>query len=430
MEPKNKNVSRRRFIHNSTLAAATITSFNVLPSKNARAAEPIKVGLIGCGGRGRGAAQNCLRAAEGVQIVSLGDIFPDRIKRAQNELSQRDNPVDEGQCFLGWDAYKKVLQTDIDYVILATPPIFRPFMLEAAVNAKKHVFMEKPAAVDPPGIRKIIAAGEKAKKTGLSIVAGTQRRHHETYIETIKRIQDGAIGDIHFARAFWCGGPIGFLDKRPEWSDVEYQIRNWYHFLWLSGDHIVEQHVHNLDVINWVLGKKHPEKAYAVGGRAWQERGNIWDHHAVNFEYDNGVHMISMSSQTPRPGDNYRVQESVHGTKGFSNCSNYISGPNKWKFEGEHMGGSEYIQEHTDLIASIRKGEPLNEAENVACSTMTAIMGRMAGYQNKEMSWNEAINSNEILADPEKITLGPNELAPVAIPGGKKYTGEEGWKPG
>ncbi len=418
-----KDRSRRSFMKNGAITAAGITAFNVLSSKDARAQAPIKVGLIGCGGRGRGAAMNSLQSSDNVKITALSDIFPEKIELAKKELAKMDNTVDDDQCFLGFKSYKDLVKTDVDYVILATPPCYRPETLEAAVAAKKHVFMEKPAAVDPPGIRRIIAAGKKAKRLGLSIAAGTQRRHQEEYIETIGRIHDGAIGEIVNAQAFWCGGPIGFGDQKPGMTDIEWQIRSWYHFLWLSGDHILEQHVHNIDVINWIMGA-HPVKAFAVGGCAWQERGNIWDHHAVEFEYPNGMRMFSLCSQYQRP--NSRVQEAVQGTKGQSNCSNWIkSGSSEWKSKKK---GAPYVQEHTDLIASIRSGSLINESRNVAESTMTAMMGRMAGYTGKEYNWDMAYNSDEKY--PIYYELKNIDLPNTAVPGGKKYTGDEGWKPG
>lgn len=426
MPSRQKDLSRREFVKRGAMATATVTAFNVLKSPQARAAAPIRVGLIGCGGRGKGAATDAMKAAEDVEVVALADIFKDRVESARKLLAdQMDVTVDRDMCFLGWDAYEKVLQTDVDYVILATPPVFRPPLLTAAVEAKKHVFMEKPAAVDAPGIREIMRAGRRAKSLGLSIVAGTQRRHQKHYVETIRRIHDGAVGEIVAARAYWCGGPIGFHKREPDWSDMEYQIRNWYHFLWLSGDHIVEQHVHNLDVVSWAMGGMHPVKAFGYGGRAWQKRGNIWDHHTVDFEFENGVHLSSMCRQIANCAGN--VSEFVVGTKASSNCANWIGGRGReWKFEGESP--NPYVQEHADLIESIRKGEPLNEAQNVAESTMTAIMGRMAEHSGQVLTWEEALKSDEKLG-PDKPTLGPVKLRPVAVPGGKEYAGE-GWIPG
>lgn len=421
--------NRRNFLKQSAIAATAVSTVHILTSKSARAARPIKVGLIGCGGRGKAAAENAIRAAmdmnDEVQITALADVFPQKIKEAKERLAKSENMVNDDLCFTGFDAYKKIMETDVDYVILTTPPVFRPQMLEAAVAAGKHVFMEKPAAVDSPGIRRIIAAGESAKKKGLTIVAGTQRRHEASYVDTVKRLQDGAIGAILSARAVWCTGCIKFTEKKSEWSEMEYQIRNWYHFLWLSGDHLVEQHVHNLDVISWVLGK-YPVRAYGQGGRAWQQRGNIWDHHQVDYTYGNGIHLMSMASQIERPDS--KVEEWVIGDKGVSNCKDWIqwNDGKSWKWEGRYT--NPYIQEHADLIDSIRHEKGINEAESCAKSTMVAILGRMAEYSGRDLTWDEAFQSDETLGLPDdEYKLGPMPLRPVPVPGGMPYTGKEGW---
>ena len=431
MGRETNRVTRRDFVKRGAILTASVSAFNILSTEKARAAVPIRIGLLGCGGRGRGALDNVMRAArealklDNVNVVALADFFADKIETAQNDLSEKwDTKIEAKNCFTGVECYKQLLDTDINYVMLCTPPVFRPPTLEAAVEAGKNIFMEKPAGVDPPGIRQVVAAGEKAKEKGLSIAAGTQRRHQKPYVETIKRIHDGAIGDIVAAQAYWCGGPIGFKKREPGWTDFEDQVRSWYHYLWLSGDHVVEQHVHNLDVINWVMGD-HPVHAFGLGARGWQERGNIWDHHAYHFQYENGVQLLSMCTQYPRVDS--RVNEFVQGTKGVSNCSNWIKGDSEWRFKGDSV--DPYIQEHADLIDSVQKGEPINEARNVAFSTMTAIMGRMAGYSARELTWDEAYNSNETVGLKE-YKLGPVELPPVAVPGGEKYTGEEGWNPG
>ncbi|MFB3789495.1 MAG: Gfo/Idh/MocA family oxidoreductase [bacterium] len=419
-------VTRRDFVKRGAIATATVTAFNILPSPDARAQAPIRVAMIGCGGRGKGALKEVLNADKNVRFTVLADILPDRLEEAKQVLIQMDHPVDKIETFVGFKAYQEVVKADVDYVILTTPPCYRPEILEAAVEAKKNVFMEKPAAVDPPGIRRIIAAGEKAKSLGLSIAAGSQRRHQADYIETIKRLHDGAIGDIMNLQVFWCGGPIGFRPRTPNMTDLEWQIRNWYHFGWLSGDHIVEQHVHNIDVANWVM-KTHPVKAYGCGGRAWQQRGDIWDHHAVHFEYPNGVSMLSMAGQHPRPEKFSRVEERVQGVKGQSNCRDWIkSGNREWKYDKDVT--NPYVQEHIDLIASIRNNKPVNEAYNIATSTMTAIMGRIAEYTGREVTWDEAYNSNEKY--PIYYSLENIEAAPVPIPGGEKYSEDAGWQPG
>ncbi|MBN2329933.1 MAG: Gfo/Idh/MocA family oxidoreductase [Candidatus Omnitrophica bacterium] len=416
---------------NGTAAAAAATAFSVLPSKNARAQKPITVGVIGCGGRGRGAMINSIQSCEDVQIKFICDILPDRIAKAKEELAKLDRPTNI-EVFQGFKAYQEAVKMDVDYVILATPPCYRPETLEAAVEAKKNVFMEKPAAVDPQGIRRIIAAGDKASTLGLNIAAGTQRRHSIAYQEAIQRIHEGAIGDIMNAQVFWCGGPIGFGDKKPGMTDLEWQMRSWYHFGWLSGDHIVEQHVHNLDVINWIMGG-HPVKSFGSGGCGWQERGDIWDHHAIHFEYENGTSILSMASQHPRKTS--RVDERVQGVKG--RCYTAQNGPwrildakgkEMWKFSGEHHNELPYIQEHADLIQCIRSGDYINEAKNVAESTMTAILGRMAEYSGEEMTWDQAYQSDERYPIYYELRDLPAEKIPV--PGGEPYDVNAGWKPG
>ncbi|MBI4583338.1 MAG: Gfo/Idh/MocA family oxidoreductase [Planctomycetes bacterium] len=372
-----------------------------------------KVGLIGCGGRGTGAANDNLKAY-GTEIVAVADLFPEKAEGAARSFK-----VPKEKAFSGFDAYRKLLETDVDIVLLATPPHFRPEHLEAAVNAKKHVFMEKPVAVDPVGVRRVIAAGEKAKELGLSIVAGTQRRHQLSYLETVKRIQDGAIGDLVAGRCYWCQGSL-WVAKRVvgtpsgSWSDTEWMVRNWLYFTWLSGDHIVEQHIHNLDVMNWFLGS-HPVRARGMGGRQVRtdsEFGNIFDHHAIDFEYPNGVHIFSMCRQIDGCWND--VSEHVVGTKGRSNCGDEIAGQNPWRFPGG--GQNPYVQEHADLLESIRHGKPINEARQVAESTLTAIMGREASYTGKVIVWEELMKS-DLRLGPEKYEFGPFPVEPVARPG-------------
>lgn len=423
-------LTRRNFVAKSAASAASITAFSVLKSKDARAATPIKVGVVGCGGRGKGAMEDAIRSHEGLKITAIADLFPRKIKQAQERLAKFDQSVDEANCFTGWEGYKHVIASDVDYVILSTPPVFRPMMLNAVIDAGKHCFMEKPAAIDAPGIRGILKAYEKAKAKKICIAAGTQRRHNGEYNETIKRIQDGAIGNVIAFYVYWCGGPIGFSEKTDDITEMEYQIRNWYHYQWLSGDHIVEQHVHNLDVALWTMGEgSHPAKAVSVGGRSWQERGDIWDHHAVDYEFDNGVHISSYCEQ--QPGDFSRVHEIVRGAKGTSNCRNWINTEGKnWTLDKKFQ--KDYVQEHADLVAAITGGGYINEAKNVAYSTLTAIMGRMAGYEAREVSWDEALKSNQTLGLHDKYEdykLGPVPARPVVIPGGKPYDKNIGWVP-
>ena len=414
-------ISRRDFIKGSAASAALITAGTMGLASGAWTAgsDVIKVGVIGCGGRGSGAALDCLNADPGIKIVALGDLFKDRVDglfgrlTGDDKLKDRLNLTPE-RCFTGFDAYQKVIASGVDMVILASPPGFRPTHVEAAVNAGKHVFMEKPVAVDAPGVRKVMAAGELAKTKKLGIVTGTQRRHSLNYVETMKRIHEGAIGDIIAAQAYWNQGGLWNHARKPEWTDMEWQIRNWLYFTWLSGDHIVEQHVHNLDVVNWAM-QAHPAKAVGLGGRQVRTDpayGHIFDHFTIEYEYPNGARMMSMCRQIDGCCNN--VSERVAGTKGSSNCSGMIRGATEWKYEGPSP--SPTVQEHADLITSIRDGKPLNEAQRIAESVLTAIMGRMSAYTGQEITWEQALNSQEDLT-PAKLELGPIAVPPVAVPG-------------
>jgi predicted dehydrogenase len=321
------------------------------------------------------------------------------------------------RCFTGFDGYQKLLAVpDVNYVILATPPHFRPVQLKAAIEAGKHVFVEKPVAVDGPGVRLVMEAGELAKKKGLGIAAGTQRRHMRSYNETIKRIQDGAIGELVYGRCYWNGGVIWVIERKPEWSDMEWQLRNWNYFTWLGGDHIVEQHVHNLDIMNWVIGT-HPIKALAMGGRQARPNenyGHIYDHFAVEYEYPNGVRMFSQCRQMDHCES--KVEEAIVGLKGTSNCKDWIrvTGGQNWRLREQDV--NPYQQEHTDLINSIRGGQPINEAQAIAESTLTGIMGRESAYSGQSIEWEQALNSKTRLG-PEKYDFGKVPFPEVPIPG-------------
>ena len=418
----NDGMSRREFLAKSAAAAVLVGAGPMLIGQGAHAAgsDVIRVGLIGCGGRGTGAANDCLAGGgDGVKIVALGDLFKDRLDGCFNNLtgngkikSQVD--ISKDRCFVGFDAYQKVINCGVDYVILATPPGFRPTHFKAAIEAGKHVFMEKPVAVDGPGVRMVIAAGELAKQKKLGVVAGTQRRHQANYVETMKRIHDGAIGELVSAQCYWNQGGLWNHGRKPEWSDMEWQVRNWLYFTWLSGDHICEQHVHNIDVINWAM-QAHPIKCVGMGGRQVRidpAYGHIFDHFAIDFEYPSGARLMSMCRQIDGCAGN--VSERVEGTKGTSNCANFIGGASEWKFEGDVPPATH--QEHKDLIDSIRAGKPLNEAQRIAESCLTAIMGRMSTYTGQEITWDQALNSKEDLM-PAKLEFGPLPVAEVAVPG-------------
>lgn len=417
------SINRRDFLKASAITAAGAAILGAGNYAWAQGSDKIRIGVIGCGGRGGGAAMDAMHSSDNVEIVSMGDLFRDRLDGAFNGLKNNvaNNPdlqkkfkVTPETTFVGWDAYLDVINSGVDMVILATPPGFRPMHLKAAVDAGKHVFMEKPVAVDAPGIRMCLQAAEDAKRKNLGIVAGTQRRHQAPYVATIQRIHDGAIGEIVSAQCYWNQGGLWSHQRQPEWTDMEFQLRNWLYYTWLSGDHICEQHVHNIDVINWAIGA-HPVRAVGMGGRATRTEpiyGHIFDHFTVEYEYPNGARLMSMCRQIDGCADN--VSERVAGTKGSSNCSGMIRGQEDWKFEGE--ANSPYVQEHTDLIASIRAGKPINEGQQVAESVLTAIMGRMSAYTGQEVTWEMALNSEENLM-PDKLEFGPMPTPPVAVPG-------------
>lgn len=450
--PEAASLSRRQFLKNTSTAVVGVAATAGLPfiqTSHAAPDDPIRIGLIGCGGRGTGAVLDALGAttkviypdagyhtedvAEGarvsrkdVTVVALCDVFPDRLNTCRQQLKKLGTDIPDEKCFTGFEGYKQLLALpDVNYVIQATPPHFRPQHLLDAIKAGKHVFMEKPAAVDPHGVRMVLEAGALAKEKNLGIVAGTQRRYRRTYMQTVKRLQDGAIGEIHTARAYWNGGVIWVVERQPGWSDMEWQLRNWNYFTWIGGDHIVEQHVHNLDVINWVLGT-HPIKAYGMGGRQARQHpihGHIYDHFAVEFEYPNGVRMFSQCRQMH--GCEGRVGEGFTGTKGTA-----------WLADGTNIilpkGGSvfrtrssedanPYHQEHEDLIASIRAGKPINAAQAVAETTLTGIMGREAAYSGQTIEWDEACKSSMKLG-PAEYSFGPLPFPAVAAPGQYKFT--------
>jgi myo-inositol 2-dehydrogenase / D-chiro-inositol 1-dehydrogenase len=397
-------VSRRDFLRSSSLlAGAAVVSFPAVVQ--AQAKQPLNAVVIGMGGRGGGAGNDFREAAKivGVEakIVATADLFPEAAIRGVREYG-----VEESKCFSGFDGYKKALEVPgVNYAIIATPPGFKPPIFKACIEAGKHVFTEKPVAADGPGCRIMYAAGEEAAKKGLKVAAGTQRRHQAGYIETIKRLQDGAIGDIVTLRVYWVnGGPIWHRGDHGD-TALERQIRNWYHYIWLCGDHICEQHVHNLDIANWVMGDQHPTRCWGQGARQQLEgkSGEIWDNFAVEFEYAGGVHMYSYCGQINRKGSP-GVDEFVYGTKGTAKPSGSISvkGGDRWRASLKLESGNPYVQEHVDLIKAIQNGTELNETKNVTDSTLTAIMGREAAFSGDWVEWDAVLNS--------KFQYGPELL--------------------
>jgi len=380
----------------------------------------LKAGVIGCGGRGSGAAINFLSAGPSLQIVALGDTFQDRVDSCREKiLKEKGQEVPVENCFVGFDAYQKVIDAGVDIIILATPPYFRPEHLAAAVQAKKHVFSEKPVCVDPVGARSVMATAQKAKGMDLNIVTGTQRRHQRDYVANWQQVAQGAIGDIVGGNVYWNGGKLWHRDPNASWSEMEYMIRNWVNWTWLSGDHIVEQHVHNLDVMNWFTGS-HPVKAVGFGSRLRRITGDQYDNFSVDFSFENGIHVHSMCRQIN--GCVNSVSERMQGSKGATNCQNTIldlAGTEIWKYDypldsdgkpGRRVSVDPYVQEHIDLVTAIRKGQVINEAENTAISTMVAIMGRISAYTGKETTYEEMMNSD--------LKLGPKvfDWGPVDIP--------------
>lgn len=386
-------VSRRQFLRNTTLVAASAAAAASFPSiLHAQSKKTLNAVVLGVGGRGSGAGNDFREAAKQVgiegKIVAAADIFPDAANRAKDTFGL---PAD--RCFSGFDGYRKALEVPgVDYAILAAPPGFRPSHFKACIEAGKHVFMEKPVACDSPGCRVMYKAAELSKQKGLKVAAGTQRRHQNSYIETIKRIKGGDIGDVVTLRAYWVnGGPIWHRGDRGS-TDLEKQINNWYHYIWLSGDHICEQHVHNLDVCNWIMGA-HPVRCWGMGARQQltNKSGEIWDNFAVEYEYENGVRMYSYCGQIKR--DWASVSEAVHGTKGWANPGGSVNpkGGQAWRFRGDNP--NPYVQEHVHLIKAILEDTELNEAAQVTDSTLTAIMGREAAYSGALAEWDKVLNS-------------------------------------
>ena len=416
-------VSRRDFIKSSTaisLAALASGASKVF----AAGSDKIRLGIIGCGGRGTYDSINCANSSDDVEIVAMGDLFKDRLdntlKKLKDNLGEKIK-VTADTCFVGFDAYKKVLACDIDMVILTSPPHFRPKHLQAAIEAGKHIFMEKPVAVDPLGVRSVIASSELADKKKLTIVAGTQMRRIAHLVAVMKRIHNGDLGEILAGQCVRTGEGMlkwGPKERQPDWSDMEWQVRRWLFFTWLSGDFIAEQHIHNLDIINWALNS-HPVKCMGMGGRqvrTGSEYGNVFDHFSVEYEYPNGVRIVYMGGQID--GCSVRCDQRLVGTKGsvymdFANA--IIKGRNPFGYEGPSPDPC--ILQHADQIAAIRQGRMLNEGRRIAESSLTAIMGRMSTYTGRALKWDWVMNASELDLTPDKYEFGDLPVRPVAVPG-------------
>lgn len=439
MESKSE-LSRRRFISKTAIAAAgTFGAAQILTAcsgdskkeillpellNSAPDGKVLKAGLIGCGGRGTGAAINFLDAGPNLQIVALGDVFQDRLDLCRAELKAAKNvEIPDEKCFLGFDNYEKVIDSGVDIVLLCTPPHFRPQHVEAAVKAGKHIFMEKPCAVDPVGARSVMVSSERAKQKGICIVSGTIRRVQKDFMETWRRVQNGAIGEIVSAHIIRNGGSLWVINRQPGMSDMEYMLRNWANFCWLSGDHIVEQFIHEVDVMNWYIGKN-PVKAMGWGGRQRRVTGDQYDFFSVEYLYDNGMQTHCAARQIT--GCSNLTKQLITGTEGFANASGTIfnlKGEETWKYPHPAEDSSDptwkvtdpYVQEHINLVTAIRRGEYLSDAEAQINSTLVTIMGRMSAYTGKDVTWEEVMNSDLYLG-PKTYDFGPVPNIPEVIP--------------
>ncbi len=419
------NLSRREFLR----AGAAVSAGTLLIPSTAHAAgsDRLRVAMIGCGSRGTKDAIDCLKADPGTEIVAMADMFQDRIDSSlallRKEFASRVTVTPE-TTFLGFDAYKKIMaMREVNVVLLLTPPGFRPPMVRAAVEAGKHLFMEKPGAVDPVGIRSLFESADRADKKRLSIVVGTQQRWQPQYLELMRRVHEGELGEVVGGQAYWNWGSSKWHweVRKPGWSDMEWQIRCWPYFTWLSGDHIVEQHLHNMDIINWAMGT-HPVSCLGMGGRQSRttpDFGHIYDHFTVEYEYPNGARVMSMCSQIE--GSTPRVGERVLCTKGATvtdRSMGYITDPRGRKvytFEGAVHSGD--IAQFSNLINSIRNGKPINECRRLAESTMTVILGRMSAYTGRAVKWDWAVTASKLDLTRPKYELGALPVDPVAIPG-------------
>ena len=423
--------------HALAAAGALATAGAAARRAHARGSGTIKVGLLGCGGRGTGAIKQCLQADPGIQVIALADLFKSKVKRLQGSLNKDKKfagrvKINDDHLFSGFDCHEKLARCGADLLLMATPPAFRGRQMLAAVNAGKHIFTEKPVATDVVGCRQVMEAGRIAKRKGLAIVCGTQRRHEFGRIELMKRIHGGALGELVGGQCYWYGRGIWYRGYSEGWSELEWQCNNWFHFTWLCGDQICEQHIHNIDILNWCFNGP-PKKFTAVGGRGCRDyskqakevcrklnngserdwakyNGNIWDHVFAEFEYPNGARVQSFSGHGPGSGRN---GEKLVGTKGTSDCKGRISGEKPWRYQGKNVNGQQ--QEHVDLIKSIRAGRPLNEAQRIAESTLTAIGARIAAYTGRTIEWDWLMKTSKLdLVPPQaKLKAGRGLFRPI-----------------
>ncbi|NLF09554.1 MAG: Gfo/Idh/MocA family oxidoreductase [Pirellulaceae bacterium] len=430
--------NRRDFLKTTSALAATGAMAGGMPL--ARAAQPaggdvLRIGLIGCGGRGTGAAINAMNADKNCKITALADVFEDRLqsslksikKMAERAETPEKAAVDAEHCFVGFDAGRKLIASDVDVVLLGEPPHFRPAHLKAAIDAGKHVFSEKPVAVDAPGIRSVLASAEEAKRKNLNLVAGLCWRYDYGVRETIKRVLDGAIGQIKCIQETYLASPLSHRPRRPDQTEFEYQLRNWQYFVWLSGDFNAEQHVHSLDKAAWVMRDETPLRAWGQGGRLRRDptQGDVYDHHVVAYEFADGTPVYAFCRQIA--GCQNDVRDIFIGTEGRADVLNHeITGANPWKYNGPKP--SMYDVEHQELFAAIRSGNTINDGDYLAKSTMWAILGRMANYVGRPLTWDEALNSRLDYSLPEySLDSTPPVLPdadgnyPISLPGVTKF---------
>ena len=444
MEDQKKLMGRRAFLTNSAkIGAAGVIGASVLSSCGGQGIKPLrkkgeyyvpdlpdkaddgrelKVGLVGCGGRGTGALGNLLEAADGITVAALGDILPDQMASCRSKLySGYGVTVPDDKCFLGFDSYQKVIDSGVDMVILATPPVFRPTHFEYATGKGVHSFLEKPVAIDPTGFRRMLATSRLAESKGLSVVTGTQRRHERGYVASYQKIQEGWIGEIVSGTVYWLQGKPWYATRKPGMSDVEYMIRDWFNWSWLAGDHIVEQHVHNIDVFLWMSGMT-PFKATGFGSRLRRRSGDQFDQFYVDFEFPSGVRLNSQCRQVD--GCTNRVGEVIMGTRGIWTSKHFeitdYNGKTLWKYdeEGEKARFKQhdpYVLEHVDWVNHIRRGTMHVEAEESALSCMAGIMGRESAYSGKRMLWEDMIASKQNYL-PEKVELVDVDMSQFKVP--------------
>jgi myo-inositol 2-dehydrogenase / D-chiro-inositol 1-dehydrogenase len=431
MKARNPEIDRRDFIGSVAAIGAAAVGACAMPASRGTRTTPagagatvqaqapdgpvLKAGLIGCGGRGRGAAVNFLAAGPNLQIAALADVFSDRVEEARRRLKEKGQDIPDSRCFVGFDAYQKLLESGVDVVLHATPPHFRPAHFAAAVDAGKHTFLEKPVAVDVPGTHSVMQTAERAATKGLSVLTGTQLRRELVRMEVQKRVRGGAIGDVQSLRAFRNQGALWYRTPQPGWSDMEYMIRDWVNWTWLSGDIIVEQHIHHLDAMLWVMGNP-PLKAVAMGARMRRPTGDQYDFFSADYGFPDGVHLHTTIRQLN--GCSNVREEIVVGTKGVANFDGTIldrAGKLVWKYDGPVNDA--LVQEHVDWVTAIRTGKPMNTAKETSVATLMAIMGRDSAYTGKEIAWDGLLASTSRLG-PEQYAMGPVSIkAAPPVPG-------------